>query len=234
MKLNNIDMNLIEFKSKEILEEKLVVETILIIQKLQKSKDLLFILFSGGSTPKFFLQKLAKAKINWNGITISLADERFVNTNSEYSNSKFLFENLIDRIENEKPRFLSLVQDQEDEIKNLTLISQEKMFSYIPDMAFLGMGDDGHFASLFPNDYNSEVGLSKDNNKILLNTNAPFMPKKRVSFSLNHLSKSTHLFLFCTGEKKLNILTNKTKREKLPIYNLLESRQTTISIYWAP
>ncbi len=234
MNLTKLKMNLTKFKSKEILEDKLVADTVSIIQKLQKNQNSLFLLFSGGSTPKIFLQKLSNTAINWTNITISLADERLVDSKSEYSNGKFLFENLINRIKSDKPKFLPLVQDPKNEINNLLLLNQESLFSKKPDIIFLGMGNDGHFASLFPNDNNSEIGLNTNYNEILLNTNAPVHPEKRVSFSLNHIIKSTHLFLFCTGEEKLNIITNTTPKEELPIYNLLESRKNAISVYWAP
>lgn len=227
-------MNLIKFKSRETLEDQLVTETVSIIKELQDTQNSLFLQFSGGSTPKIFLQKLAVSEINWVNITISLVDDRFVNSNSEYSNEKFLFENLINLIPLEKPRFISLVQDSKDEENNLILINQEPLFSKKADIVFLGMGNDGHFASLFPNDEKSALGLSKNNDKILLNTNAPVHPQKRVSFSLSHITKSSHLFLFLTGEEKLNIITNSKTNEKLPICNLLESSKKTISIYWAP
>lgn len=234
MNLKRINMNLIKFRSKETLENQLVAETVSIIKELQETQNSLFLLFSGGSTPKIFLQKLAISEINWANITISLVDDRFVESNSEYSNEKFLFENLINLIKSEKPRFLSLVQDSKDEESNLILINQEPLFSVKADIVFLGMGTDGHFASLFPNDEKSALGLIKNNDKILINTNAPVHPQKRVSFSLNHITKSSYLFLFLTGEEKLNIITNSTTKEKLPIYNLLESRKKPISIYWAP
>ncbi len=227
-------MNIIEFKTKELLENQLVEETVSKLKELQASKTNLFLLFSGGSTPKYFLQKLAKADISWKSITVGLADERLVDELSEHSNKKFLYENLINRIESEKPLFLGLVEDTSDELNNIKLLKQQKELLREPDIVFLGMGTDGHFASLFPNDTNSSLGLGENNSEIILNTNAPVNPKQRISYSLNHINKSKYIFLFCTGEEKLNLMTHKSSENQLPIQHLLEQGKKKVSIYWAP
>lgn len=227
-------MNIIKFKTKDDLENQLVKETVAKITELQDSKKNLFLLFSGGSTPKLFLQKLAKSDISWNSITVSLADERLVDEMSEHSNKKFLYDNLINRIDSEKPQFLSLVLEPNNELENIKQVRQDKKLFQEPDISFLGMGTDGHFASLFPNDNNSSQGLKENNSDIILNTMAPVSPKKRISYSLNHLIKSKYLFLFCTGHNKLNILNQTPLDNKLPIHDLLQQGKKSISIYWAP
>ena len=77
------------------------------------------------------------------------------------------------------------------------------------------MGEDGHTASLFPNDPNSEENLNNDFIGFV-NTQAPVEPKNRISCSKALLLKSTQLAVMLIGENKLTVF-NQAKEAKFPI-----------------
>jgi 6-phosphogluconolactonase len=89
------------------------------------------------------------------------------------------------------------------------------------DFTLLGMGEDGHTASLFPNDPASEEILMSDVLGVLP-TKAPNYPFQRITCSKQMLLNSTALVLFIVGERKLEILNNSTKAH-LPISSFLEN-----------
>ena len=119
---------------------------------------------AGGSTPKSLYQRLALApyrqQIRWSAIDFVLGDERFVAPDDDDSNVRMIREALFDRLDHEKPRvhpvpFKGLTVDQAAEAYEKTLKSLYGSERLRPeqsffDICFLGMGDDGHTASLLP------------------------------------------------------------------------------------
>jgi 6-phosphogluconolactonase len=201
-----------EFDSKNLLENQLAADIITSINSAIQQFGDARILLSGGSTPIALYAKLADAKINWSKVTIGLVDERFVPLNHPSNNEKMI----RTQFEASNPEIISMVPDSENRENNLSLVS----FKYAPfiertDFCLLGMGEDGHTASLFPTDPQSEANLQSDFIGIV-NTQAPVEPKNRISCSKALLLKSTHLAVMLIGENKLTVF-NLAKEAKFPI-----------------
>jgi 6-phosphogluconolactonase len=204
------------FETKELLEDSLVNDLLNILEEAIDKFGNATILVSGGSTPKGLFQKLSEKPFPWSKVTIGMVDERFVNHSSEFSNEKLIRETLLQK-EAKYAKFVSMVYDDKDEIRNLELA--QKAYQQIDrlDVVILGMGDDGHTASIFPNDSASEFALKT--NDILVLTKAPNFPTNRISCSLNFLKKAKKSILFFTGEKKLNVL-KESKIKNYPVFHL--------------
>jgi len=112
---------------------------------------------SGGSSPKAIFKLLATdeyAGIEWNKIYFFWVDERWVPLNDEKSNAKMTFDTLLDKVPVNKDHIFPMYKDDvlpEDYAKEYesyirTILGDEGIFDFI----LLGMGDDGHTASLFP------------------------------------------------------------------------------------
>jgi len=173
------------------------------------------ILLSGGSTPISFYNLLEKKEMDWTKISIGLVDERYVDQSSDFSNETLIHQTLLQNHLKET-KVVPMVQFKDDTEKNLVAIN-EGYSSFIErtDIVLLGMGDDGHTASLFPNDVASKE-LLKSNQKGIFYTSAPNHPKDRITCSPAILEAATHCVLLLHGSKKREVL-QKSEDQNLPI-----------------
>jgi 6-phosphogluconolactonase len=210
------------FESRTALEEVLADRILSTLNEIVQVKKQALVLFSGGSTPVGLLKKLAAERFDWSLVTVSLVDDRMVEEDSSFSNYKMIKELFFDKIAPEfQPKLLPLVVDSVDFDRNMEQVSGNFENIPGPDLVILGMGNDGHFASLFPNDDASEEALKKENKEKLVYTNAPVFPEDRISFSWSFLKKSKYLFLHITGEEKLKIIQDCSIYKTLPVHVLL-------------
>lgn len=114
------------------------------------------LLLSGGSTPAPVYQALAKAPLEWERVDVALVDERWLLPDDPDSNSRLIRESLLqDRAA--KARFENITRPGrsiEEAVNAANLHAQAP-----PGVVVLGMGEDGHTASLFPRMHNLEAAL---------------------------------------------------------------------------
>ena len=123
---------------------------------------------SGGSSPIKIFKDLSQIELPWSKVQITLVDDRLVEPQSENSNQRLLYEHFL-KNKAKKSKFFPLSED---------LISYKK-FKIPFDVTLLGMGEDGHFASLFPNMIGDKEGYSIDANHKIFKTSPqgdPFLP----------------------------------------------------------
>ncbi len=223
------------FDNRSELDIQLAKDILNSISELKKSQKEVNILFSGGSTPQGLLLILAESKFDWHGVSVSLVDDRIVEESSNFSNARMIKTIFLNKISGNKPKFLPLVRDTKDLSFNMDSLIENIPATKKPDIVVLGMGTDGHFASLFPNDPASSVGLQDDQDQHLIYTTAPSEPKNRISFTWPYLRKADKVFLHITGQEKLEIINNGANRSlELPIDKVLSDNHPNSSIYWAP
>jgi 6-phosphogluconolactonase len=115
----------------------------------------------------------------------------------------------------------------------------EALQSLYPENGFacsmIGMGVDGHFASLFPNSDSLKAGLNLANQSFYIPIRTAASPHPRVSMTLSALLKSDEILLLMFGEKKLAVFEQAEAGDAAyPIAALLEQQQIPVSLYWAP
>lgn len=198
---------------------------------IEENKEAFF-LVSGGSTPVKLFQVLSQQDISWDKVTVGLVDERFVANNNEFSNELLVKTHLLQNFAT-KASFIGMVQDTENESSNLEICNK----NYLPfsqnktNVTILGMGEDGHTASLFPNDSASEKDLDGNDIAQIISTTAPNFPNKRISCNKNLLLNSSNIYLMLVGESKIEVL-NKAQSENYPIAKFLDATQ--LEIYFSP
>ena len=185
----------------------------------------------GGKTPILFYQYLAKRLDDWSKINLLLSDERIVNENSPESNSGMIEKNFLNLINKriQKPYFVPIMNGflpkQSKEIINSLNSIYNTLMS--PKAAFLGIGTDGHTASIF-SDYNDS------NHQPFILVNRPNDPYQRVSVSSKILSKIPLLVFLVAGKEKKNILQQiinpSQNNNALPVQNVINSAQDKVII----
>lgn len=197
-----------------------------LIEEKQEIQNDSYILLSGGSTPLPLYKLLAESSIDFSKLTFGLVDERFVPVNAPQSN-----EGMIREIFQNQPSFQCIGMVTNDQnIKESIENCQSTYPKFIgADLVILGMGSDGHFASLFPNDEASLEGLKGTNPQVLA-TYAPVYPNHRISCNLALLKTIKNRILLITGEEKLNKL-KLCSEEGSPISYIFDS---LTDIYYAP
>jgi len=174
-----------------------------------KHNNTCHIALPGGNTPAESLALLAKKNLPWQQLHFYLGDERCYPEFHEDRNDVMLEKNLLGKIPPTNfyriPAELGPEQAAQAYAKIIT------SFSHL-DIAFLGMGEDGHTASLFPGN-----AALKNMHPVVPVYNAPKAPAERVSLSLDTLRCANYRVVLSTGESKAPILSKIQQGKKLPI-----------------
>ena len=193
------------------------------LRKKKQNKRLSFVL-TGGKSPIKLYRKLAQINIDWNIIDLFWGDERYVSHQSRNSNFKLAFNGFIKKIEIDKKNIFPIKTDKSiskcsaDYSKEIKKYFKYKKISF--DYCLLGMGNDGHIASLFPN---SEDLYKKFITKPIIRKDF-----KRISLGLNIINNSKKILLWLNNSSKSKIyLKLKKKGKKIPVNNL-NKRNTII------
>ena len=169
---------------------------------------------SGGTSPLKLFEDLSKIDLPWNKVQITLVDDRLVNKNHIHSNQKLINDHLLKN----KAKLANFIPLSEEIIKSKIIITPF-------DVNLLGMGEDGHFASLFPdmiNDFNL-FDISADPNILTITSHGdPFLP--RITMNLSLILKSEFIVLLVKGSIKQKIIDQAKNDNSLPIHYLLKSR----------
>ena len=200
-------MKIKNFENINILESSLVKKISLCVSDAIRKYGDARILLSGGSTPINLYSLLSQENIDWGKVMIGLVDERFVDQKSDFSNESHIKNNLIKNCA--KTAILSpMVCCIDNELLNLEMVSNSySCFIERTDFTLLGMGNDGHTASIFPNDKESDELMNSINIGVY-STKAPNYPYNRITCSKEFLARSNDIVLFFTGKHKFNVLKN--------------------------
>ena len=226
--------NFNEFDSKKDLDTNLANIVASLLQKAVISRGKATLAVSGGSTPKDFFSELSKKALDWEKITVTLVDERWLEESHPDSNTNLVKSHLLVN-EAVQANFFSIVREQTLTNELTQQISDEAANNILPiDVAILGMGTDGHTASIFPCSEQVAVALSENTKQALLAVEPTTAPYQRISFSFNALRQSKHLFLHITGENKREVMEQALKAKPLekPISAFLNHSDIQTQVYW--
>jgi 6-phosphogluconolactonase len=224
-----------EFEQRQLLDEALADKVAALLTAALESKGKASIAVSGGSTPKGFFQALSKKKLAWQAITITLADERWVDIESSDSNTKLVHEYLMQN-KAVKAKFFHLKQGEiinDETLTDLNLAANQQLLPL--DVLILGMGEDGHTASLFPCSNEITQCLANDS-QALLKVTPKTAPHQRISFSFAALAQSKNTFLHISGISKKQVLAKAIAGQvckEMPIRAFLQAPKINTQVYWA-
>jgi 6-phosphogluconolactonase len=170
------------------------------------------LVISGGETPRKIYQQLRTAQTDWSKWHIYFSDERCLPTTDRNRNSRMAGEAWLDHVsipENQIHIIPTEIGASQSALGYAAILSTVNMF----DLVLLGLGEDGHTASLFPN---HEWGDKPDSPDTLAVINAPKPPSERVSLSAARLSRSRGVLFLVAGESKRCAVTEWRNGESIP------------------
>ena len=227
------------YKSKLFISNKYLYDQLVndFICQLKKNKKHTSVGISGGSTFKTFYKFLIKKKIDLKNLNITLTDERCVPRKNFQSNTGNITRELIDKLAS-RPAINEIYNNNLSIKKNLSNLkdSKNKLFPF--DILLLGMGDDGHIASIF-SDIN-KIKLKKIMNPENKDISSYIKTKKsivpRITLNISVLLNSTKIFLILPKKKKLEVFKRSLIEKdefKYPIYSIFKylNDKTKITIY---
>jgi 6-phosphogluconolactonase len=184
---------------------------------------------SGGTSPKPFLQTLSHEPLDWAHIDVTLVDDRWVPESDSASNATLVRQTLLQNAA-ANAYFLPLVDTSkalETHITELNADSRRRL----PDVLVLGMGEDGHTASIFADAPEWDFAISTQDRFVSVHPGSA--PHARVSLSMSALKQVTHLFLFIAGQKKLDVLNAAlATKQKNAISTLANDEGVKLDVYW--
>lgn len=194
------------------------------IEETLAMKDRCILALSGGSTPKSVYASLAAKEIDWKRVDIVLVDERCTNIESADSNQKMIRDVFTNAHLLAPDPSLPAHEAADAYEKSLLAIKGGGTM----DIVVLGIGEDGHIASLFPPV--TDEGLTRMG--VVHTTTDRFAVRDRISMSLPLLQKSNRKLLLLSGDAKKKILAQCMAAEKdlkrWPLHALLDTTLTVL------
>ena len=185
---------------------------------------------TGGRSPAPVYDRLARSRLDWSRVAVTLSDDRFVSTTSSDSNERLVRERLL--IDNAAAaRFVPLARAADDPQASADLAEAEVAALGAFDIMLLGMGDDGHVASLIPGSPILDAGMDPSGTRLLLGVpegvGAP--PVARITMTLPALLQARATLILISGAAKRAIVAD---GEGLPVHALLEQAKAPVRILW--
>jgi 6-phosphogluconolactonase len=184
---------------------------------------------SGGTSPRPFLQTLSAQPFDWARIDVTLVDDRWVPETDSASNARLAHETLLQNAAQAAP-FWPLVDTSQALEAHIAALNADPRRN-IPDVAVLGMGEDGHTASIFADAPEWDLAISTPLRFVAVHPGSA--PHARVSWSLSALQQVGHLFLLIAGPRKLDVLNAAAAApQKNAISKLANDKGVRLDVYW--
>jgi 6-phosphogluconolactonase len=217
------------FPTREELADALAGHVAAVLRQHLNHEERAVLALSGGTTPARFLDLLSRKPLDWARVAVTLVDERWVDENSPRSNAALVRANLLHGAA-ATARFLPLYNGAatpEEGAKALNLP--------LPlTVGVLGMGEDGHTASFFPQGDHLAEALDPKGKAIALPMRAPDAQEPRITLTLPVLLGADYLALHIEGDTKRLVLEKAlVQGASLPISAVLAARPG-MDIYWSP
>ncbi len=193
---------------------------------------------SGGRTPADFLSALSEHPLDWSAVSVAPTDDRWVGIHHADSNEAMLRRQLL-RGAAAKASLHGLCDDalppEPDGERHAEAVL--KNFPMPLDVVVLGMGDDGHTASLFPEAPQLAQALDLHSGRRCMMIDPVTAPHRRISLTLPALLQSLQIKLLIRGDSKLTVYRRALSSGptmEMPISFILHQQQVPVHVYWSP
>ena len=223
-----------DFPSSESLAEAFAEWTASLLQKAVATRGEATFIVSGGNTPKRYFEVLAQKDIDWGRVNITLADERRVPDDSPRSNARLVREHLLQNRAAEA-RFVPLADHRLSPEQELAAAQARIADLPLPaDLVVLGMGENGHTASWFPDGDNLEAAMNSGERALVLPISAPDAPEPRLTLTARVILRANAVALQIEGEAKRAVLEKALSEgpaNELPIRTVLRGAPEKLTVF---
>ena len=195
---------------------------------------------SGGSTPVQLFKRLSNIDLSWQNVDILLVDERWVTPDDPDSNEHLVKTHLLQN-KATAAAFTGMKNSAKTASEGEAECSKQLQKILRPfDVLLLGLGGDGHTASLFPGAARLPQATDMNSGKVCMGIAPVTAPHERMTLTLPIILDSKQIFLHITGQNKKNVLKQALvtgPAEEMPIRFILQNQaqkqKINFSIYWA-
>ena len=191
-----------------------------------QSNNIFNILLCGGTTPIKIYKSLSLLDNNWEKWHIWLTDERMETNKKNELNKDIIYNNLIEKIPIDFKNFHTINVSNNHELNSSKYCKDLKNVNFF-DLSLIGIGEDGHVASLFPG---MNWGLHKNSPAAFTVFNSPKLPSTRITLSANRINLSRTVLFIAKGCRKYEIMNSINKNSLLP-YNSISGIDETSFYY---
>ena len=187
---------------------------------------------TGGRSPAPVYDLLSASLLDWGKVAVTLSDDRFVSPHDPASNERLVRERLLAG-HAAAARFVPLNRPVADPQASAERAEAEVKALAPFDVVMLGMGEDGHVASLIPGSSVLAAGMDPGGEAFLLGVPAGVgsPPLARISMTLPALLTARLTLILVAGEAKRAVLED---GRGLPVHALLEQAKAPVRILWTP
>lgn len=228
-----------DFADAAALAEALALAVAADLRRAIAARGLATLALAGGNTPRRFLQMLSRQTLDWSKVRVLPVDERWVPNTDPRSNERLLREHLLQG-EAAAAELLPLYRPVETPEVALQSVAGDIAHRALPlDVAVLGMGEDGHVASLFPDLVRRDVGLTPAGRAPVLAIRTAAAPEPRLTLTLSAIFTAPALYLHIEGAGKRRVLADALADDvnpgtALPVHAFVTGAPTKPALYWCP
>ena len=187
---------------------------------------------TGGRSPGPVYDRLSRTELDWGRVSVTLSDDRFVPATDPRSNTALVRQRLL--VERAAaaafvPLYTAAPTPQIAAEAAEPLVSALSPF----DIVLLGMGEDGHVASLIPGSSVLTAGLDANGKRFVLGVPEAVgdPPCPRITLTLAALAQARSILVLISGLAKRNVVET---QEGLPVHALIAQARGAVRILWTP
>ena len=228
----------LEYDDAAVLADAIAGDVQFVIESAIDARGSAVVALAGGKTPLPAYEKLAKAKLDLKRVTIVPGDERIVPLGDPLSNVTALGRIFIPKGARVMPIVPKAIDDYKAAGRSADALMQDLHWPL--DLCLLGVGGDGHTASIFPGpDFDEALNGPKERRAlgVMPDPLPPEAPVARVTLSRQAIVSSKALMIAVTGKEKRKVLEDAIKQgagSPYPIGRVLADVELPVDIHWAP
>lgn len=227
-------VRLVEANGREALAQSLAAQVASWLGESLQTNERASLAVSGGRTPASFFEALSRCELPWSRVDVTLVDERWVAPGHADSNERMVREHLLQGPAAQacfvgmKTAAATAVAGQAECESRLATIH------WPLDVVILGMGNDGHTASLFPEAETLAQAMDLENMSYCVAVQPPAAPHERMTLTRARLTQARHVVIYAVGEDKAEtlekVLAAPERLFEMPIRAFMQSG---LQIFWS-
>jgi 6-phosphogluconolactonase len=203
------------------------------------SRGMASLAVSGGTTPGVLFDALSTRNAPWEKVSVTLSDERWIAPDQDGSNEKLVRTRLLRNLASDAKLVPLKTPDTSPAAAEAKVDASISAMPRPFDVMLLGMGDDGHTASLYPHSAGLDAALDLTRPSLVqaIHADSAAATGERMTFTLRAILGSKLIVILIRGEEKLATYRNAaagTDIHEMPVRAVLNQTGTPVWVYWSP